>query len=51
MLATILLILGVLLLIVLGLWLFGERGRLLRPSTTQSIREGGAGLDGLHAYV
>ena len=42
---------GALLISLLALWLFGERGRLLRPSTWRSMREGGVGLDGLHAYV
>lgn len=49
--AIVLIVLGVLLLSILGLWLFGERWRLLRPSTRRSIREGGAGIKGLHAYL
>jgi len=49
--ALLLTIPGILLLGILGLWLFGERWRLLRPSTLRSMREGRAGLDGLHSYV
>jgi ferredoxin len=46
-----LLAVGVVLLLLAGLWLFGERWRLLRPSTWRSMREGGVGLNALHAYV
>jgi NAD-dependent dihydropyrimidine dehydrogenase PreA subunit len=39
----------------LGLWLFGERWRLIRPSTLRSARggggRGGSRLGGIHAYV
>ena len=40
----------------LGLWLFGERWRLVQPSTLRGMRGGGGGrrgsrLDGLHLYV
>jgi NAD-dependent dihydropyrimidine dehydrogenase PreA subunit len=56
MIGTILLILvSVLLIMVFGLWLFGERGRLLRPSTWEGLRAGGVGnlfnLQSLHMYV
>jgi Na+-translocating ferredoxin:NAD+ oxidoreductase RNF subunit RnfB len=52
MLATIILLaIGAVLLLLAGLWLFGERWRLLRASTWRSMREGGIGLNGLHAYV
>jgi NAD-dependent dihydropyrimidine dehydrogenase PreA subunit len=52
MLGTVLLIaLAVLLAALLALWLFGERWRLLRPSTRRSMRETGVGFDALHAYV
>ena len=52
MLATIILLaVGALLLLLAGLWLFGERWRLLRPSTRRSLREGGFGLNALHGYV
>lgn len=52
--------LGTIILIVIGalvtalvlLWLFGERWRLLRPSTWRMMREGGGHpLRGLHGYV
>ncbi len=43
------------LLVVLILWLFGERWRLLRPSTWRFMQEGGLrqllNLNALHAYV
>jgi ferredoxin len=39
------------LILLAGLWLFAERGRFLRPSTWRLMREGGIGLDTLHAYV
>jgi NAD-dependent dihydropyrimidine dehydrogenase PreA subunit len=52
MLATMILIaVGAVLVLLAGLWLFGERWRLLRPSTWRSMREGGVGLNALHAYV
>jgi ferredoxin len=39
----------------LGLWLFGERWRLVQPSTLSGMRAGGSQgssrLDGLHLYV
>lgn len=48
MLATVVLALvAALLILVLALWLLGERGRLMRPSTWRLIREGGR----LHGYV
>jgi ferredoxin len=47
----ILVILGLVVASVIVLWLFGERWRLLRPSTWQRMRTGGVGLDALHAYV
>lgn len=54
--ATILLgAIGVLVAALLGLWIAGERGRLLRPSTRAWINEGGwryvVGGDFFHAYV
>lgn len=56
MLETVLLIaLGVLLAVVLGLWLFGERGRLLRPSSWKGLQAGGwrnlLNLKALHSYI
>ncbi len=52
MLSTVLLIVvGVFLVLILALWIFGERGRLLLPSTWRSLRAGGVGLNALHAYV
>jgi NAD-dependent dihydropyrimidine dehydrogenase PreA subunit len=52
MLATIMLALGAgLLVLVLVLWLFGERWRLLRRSTRRMMREGRIGLDALHGYI
>jgi len=56
MFGTILLIaLGVFVATLLGLWLFGERGRLLRPSTWKGMRTGGLrnflNLNALHMYV
>jgi ferredoxin len=52
MLGTIMLALGAgLLVLVLVLWLFGERGRLLRRSTRRMMREGGIGLNALHGYI
>jgi Na+-translocating ferredoxin:NAD+ oxidoreductase RNF subunit RnfB len=52
MLGTIILLaVGAVLLLLAGLWLFGERWRLLRPSTRRSMREGGIGLNALHGYV
>ena len=56
MIRTILLvILGVLLIAVACLWIFGERGRLLFVSTWQGLRAGGLGnllnLKSLHMYV
>jgi len=56
MFGTILLIaLGVLLVTMLGLWVFGERGRLLRPSTWKALRTIGLhnllNLNALHMYV
>ena len=48
-------ILGVLLTVVAGLWIFGERGRLLRSSTWEGLRAGGLknflNLRSLHMYV
>lgn len=40
-------VIGALLILLLVLWLFGERWRLLRPSTWRTLREGGS----LHGYV
>jgi len=52
MLGTIILVaIGVLVFLTLALWVFGERWRLLRPSTWRMMREGGVGLNALHAYV
>ena len=56
MFGTILLIaLGVFLATLLGVWLFGERGRLLRPSTWAGLRVGGwrnlLNLNSLHMYI
>lgn len=52
MLATITLFaFGAVLVLLAGLWLFGERWRFLRPSTRRSVREGGLGLNALHGYV
>jgi ferredoxin len=52
MLATIVLLtVGAVLVLLAGLWLFGERWRPLRPSTWRSMREGGIGLNALHGYV
>lgn len=56
MLGTILLIaFGILFFIILGLWIFGERGRLLLPSTWQGLRAGGLrnflNLNSLHMYI
>jgi ferredoxin len=52
MLSTLILIfLGLILVVVSGLWLFGERWRLLRSSTWRSMRAGGLNFDALHAYV
>lgn len=50
-----LLVFGVLLAAILGVWLFGERGRLLRSSTWEGMRLGGLrnllNLNTLHMYV
>jgi formate hydrogenlyase subunit 6/NADH:ubiquinone oxidoreductase subunit I len=53
MLGTVILIaVGVVVAAVILLWLFGERWRLLRPSTWKMMREGGFHpLGGLHGYV
>ena len=52
MLATIILAaLAGLLVLVLALWLFGERWRLLRRSTRQMMGESNGALNALHAYV
>ena len=48
---VILILLGLILVAVTGFWLFGERWRLLRSSTWQSMRTGGLNFDALHAYV
>ncbi len=32
---------GALMLALFGLWLFGERGSLLRPSTWEGMKQGG----------
>ena len=42
---------GLLLVLLLGLWLFGERWRPLRPSTWRILRESGLGIKALHGYV
>ncbi|MBZ5514717.1 MAG: 4Fe-4S binding protein [Acidobacteriia bacterium] len=47
----ILLVVGVVLVLLAGLWLFGERWRLLRPSTLRTLRESGFGVNALHGYV
>jgi len=47
----ILAVIGALLVVVLALWLFGERWRLLRRSTRRMVREGGFGLNAWHGYV
>lgn len=50
-----LLVLGTLLLALIGLWLLGERGRLVLPSTIKIIKEAGlrriANLSALHGYI
>jgi NAD-dependent dihydropyrimidine dehydrogenase PreA subunit len=52
MLATIILFaVGAVVALLAGLWLFGERWRLLRLSTWRSMRASGIGLNALHAYV
>jgi ferredoxin len=52
MLATIILAVGgVVLVLLAGLWLFGEHWRFLRPSTSRTLRESGIGLKALHGYV
>ena len=52
MLATIVLFaVGPVLMLLAGLWLFGERWRLLHSSIWRSMREGSIGLNALHAYV
>jgi ferredoxin len=52
MLGTIILAVGAgLLVLLLGLWLFGERGRLLRRSTRQMLGQSRGVLNALHAYV
>ncbi len=52
MLLTIILsVCGAVLVLLAGLWLFGERWRLLRPSTWRYMREGRMGFNALHAYV
>jgi len=52
---VILIVVGVLLVTLLVLWLFGERWRLLRPSTWKVMREAGLrrflNLSALHAYI
>jgi NAD-dependent dihydropyrimidine dehydrogenase PreA subunit len=49
--AIILALAGAVLVLLAALWLFGERWRFQRPSTSRVIREAGIGLNGLHAYV
>ena len=44
-------IVGAVVVLLLALWLFGERWRFLRRSTRQVVREGGLGLNALHGYV
>ncbi|MCP4142439.1 MAG: 4Fe-4S ferredoxin [Chloroflexi bacterium] len=48
-------ILGVALVMLVSLWIFGERGKLLRPSTWEGLRTGGLrnllNLKSLHMYV
>jgi len=44
-------VVGVLLALLVVLWLFGERWRLLRPSTRRWMRESGVSLNALHGYV
>jgi Pyruvate/2-oxoacid:ferredoxin oxidoreductase delta subunit len=50
-----LMIIGLFLLLVLSLWLFGERWRLLLPSTIKSMKENGLqrllNFKALHAYI
>ncbi len=52
---VILIVVGALLVAVVILWLFGERWRLLRPSTWKMVREGGLrrflNLSSLHGYI
>jgi len=53
--SLLLIIFGFLLATLVGLWIFGERGRLLRPSTWRGMRASGLrnllNLNGLHMYV
>jgi hypothetical protein len=50
--SIILIAIAVLVAAIILLWLFGERWRLLRPSTWKMMREGGLRpLRGLHGYV
>jgi Pyruvate/2-oxoacid:ferredoxin oxidoreductase delta subunit len=52
---VVLVLVGALLVALLGLWVFGERGRLMRPSTWAYLKEGGLrnllSLEALHFYV
>ena len=52
---TISIIIGVILIIILGTWFFGERWRPLRPSTWKFMKEGGLrrilNLQTIHGYV
>ena len=52
---VVLVVVGVLLAALLGLWIVGERGRLMRPSTWAYLKEGGwrslLSLEALHFYV
>ena len=53
--AILLIVFVILLATALGLWLLGERGRLLRPSTWKALRAGGLRdlltLKSLHGYI
>ena len=55
MVGTISIIIGVILILILSLWLFGERWKPLRPSTRKFIKEAGLrrilNLQALHGYI
>ena len=46
-----LVIVGILLIALACLWIFGERGHLLLPSTRKELSRAGLNLNGLHAYA
>lgn len=55
MVRTIYIIIGIILILILSIWLFGERWRPLRPSTRKFIKEAGLrrilNLQALHGYI